>query len=58
MVGLAERDYVKSDVLEDLLQFRDQLRDHMVTLTPKSFHRDLLGVLDHHLSDTIEEISG
>jgi hypothetical protein len=56
MLNQAETDYVRSEVLEDLLSFRDTLRDHMVTLTPNSYHCHLLALLDHHLSFTIDEI--
>lgn len=57
-MNVAELDFVKTDVLERLLSFRDSLRDDISFLEETSFHRHLLKLLDDHLSDTIREIGG
>lgn len=52
--AVAERDFVKSEVLEDLAQFRDVLQDHISCLTPNAYHTALLG----EINDTLEKVMG
>lgn len=53
---LAERDYVKSEVMEDLSSFRDRLRDHISCLTPNKFHTAMLGEIDDTLTKVMKEL--
>lgn len=53
---VAERDFVKSEVVEDLESFRDVLRDHVSCLTPTAVHTALLQELDSTLAKVIREL--
>lgn len=53
---VAEKDFVKSEVMEDLASFRDVLQDHISCLTPTSYHTALLKELDYTLEKVMEEL--
>lgn len=53
---VAEKDYVKSEVMEDLASFRDLLRDHISCLKPNAYHTALLDELDDTLQKVMKEL--